>query len=198
MNTLKQLPYDLLVDRIERACSQYGVEADLDDDHVGFMTWEQVRSLHQRGFSIGAHGFAHAILTREPKLAAFESIEMSIARVSEEIQAPCSSFAFPNGNYTAELAQHAIRCGVKMVMTTEPTWADEASALWRLPRLQLFGTDSARKIKLKLAVAASGLILQNPDGTGKKYRMINRLAKRDFSPALVAAKIDSLLSDPRP
>jgi peptidoglycan/xylan/chitin deacetylase (PgdA/CDA1 family) len=181
LNTLKHLPYDLLVDRVERACSQYGVEADLDDDDVGLMTWEQVRSLHQCGFSIGAHGFTHAILTRETKLAAFENIEKSITKVREEIDAPCSSFAFPNGNYTAELAQHAIRCGVKMVMTTEPTWADENSALWRLPRLQFCGTDSHGKITLKIAVAASGLILNNPDGTGKTYRAINRLAKQRFS-----------------
>jgi peptidoglycan/xylan/chitin deacetylase (PgdA/CDA1 family) len=196
LNILKQLPYSLLMSRVERACSQHGVEADLDDDHVGLMTWEQVRSLHQRGFSIGAHGFTHAILTRETKLAAFDNIERSIAKVREEIDAPCSSFAFPNGNYTAELAQHAIRCGVKMVMTTEPTWADERSGLWRLPRLQFFGTDSPGKIKLKIAVAASSLILNNPDGTGKTYRVVNRLAKRRFSPTVVAAKIDNLLSDP--
>jgi peptidoglycan/xylan/chitin deacetylase (PgdA/CDA1 family) len=160
------------------------------------MTWEQVRSLHRRGFSIGAHGFTHAILTRETKAAAFENIERSIAKVREEIDAPCASFAFPNGNYTAELAQQAIRCGVKMVMTTEPTWADENSGLWRLPRLQFFGTDSPGKIKLKIAVAASGLILNNPDGTGRTYRVINRLAQRRFSPTLVAAKVDNLLSDP--
>lgn len=116
----------------------------------------------------------------------------------EEIDAPCPSFAFPNGNYTAELAQYAIRCGVKMVMTTEPTWVDESSALWRLPRLQFFGPDSPGKIKLKIAAAATGRILKNPDGTGKTYRAVNRLAKRKFSANLVAAKIDNLLSDPRP
>jgi peptidoglycan/xylan/chitin deacetylase (PgdA/CDA1 family) len=178
LNSLKQLPYGVLMDRVERACSRYGVEADLDDDHVGLMTWEQVRSLHQRGFSIGAHGSAHAILTRETKAAAFENIEKSIAKVSEELDAPCSSFAFPNGNYTAELAQHAIRCGVKVVMTTEPTWADEKSSLWRLPRLQFFGADSPGQIKLKTAVAAAGLILNNPDGTGRAYRAMNRVAGR--------------------
>jgi peptidoglycan/xylan/chitin deacetylase (PgdA/CDA1 family) len=197
LNILKQLPYDLLVSRVERACSQYGIEADLDDDHVGLMTWEQVRGLHQHGFSIGAHGFTHAILTRETKPAAFENIERSIARVREEIGEPCSSFAFPNGNYTTELAQHAIRCGVKMVMTTEPTWADEAFALWRLPRLQLFGTDSPGKIKLKIAVAASGLILDNPDGTGKAYQVINRLARRRSTPTPTASEIENLPAKPR-
>jgi hypothetical protein len=64
-----------------------------------------------------------------------------------------------------------------MVMTTEPTWADESFPLWRLPRLQFFGLDSPGKIKLKTAVAASGQILNNPDGTGKTYQVINRLAR---------------------
>lgn len=198
LNTLKQLPYALLVNRVERACSQYGVEADLDDDHVGLMTWEQVRGLHRRGFSIGAHGFTHAILTREPKFAALESIEKSITKVREAIGAPCSSFAFPNGNYTAELAQHAVRCGAKMVMTTEPTWADESFALWRLPRLQFFGADSPGKIKLKIAVAASSLILHNPDGSGKAYRAINRLARQSSGHTSTPTKIESLSSKPRP
>jgi hypothetical protein len=64
------------------------------------------------------------------------------------------------------------------VMTTEPTWADEKSSLWRLPRLQFFGADSPGQIKLKTAVAAAGLILNNPDGTGRTYRAMNRVAGR--------------------
>ena len=192
LHILKQLPYAALVDRVERACAQYGVEADLGDDDVALMTWEQARSLHQRGFSIGAHGFTHAVLTRETKLAALGNIEKSIAKVREEIGAPCASFAFPNGNYTAELAQHAIHCGVKMVMTTEPTWADKSFALWRLPRLQFRGTDSPGKMKLKTALAAPGVMLNNPDGTGRTYRAINRLAKRRDGGNPLVREIDSL------
>ncbi len=178
LDALKQLPYDLLNARIERACLQCGVEADLSNDDVRPMTWGEVRNLHQQGFSIGAHGDTHAILTRETRAAAFESIAKSIARVSKETGAPCPGFAFPNGNYTPELAHHAIRCGARMVMTTEPTWVDETFPLWRLPRVQLFGEYSSAKIRLKTALAATGRILSNPDGTGQKYRMINRLAGR--------------------
>jgi peptidoglycan/xylan/chitin deacetylase (PgdA/CDA1 family) len=176
---LKQLPHALLIERIGRACSRYGIDANVRDDDVGLMSWEQVRQLRRRGFSIGAHGHTHTILTRENKAAAFESIERSIVKVSEEIGEPCPSFAFPNGNYTAELAQHAIRCGAKTVMTTEPTWVDQRFPLWRLPRLQIFGNDNPGKVRLKAAVAAAGCILKNPDGTGRLYRVINRLARRD-------------------
>jgi peptidoglycan/xylan/chitin deacetylase (PgdA/CDA1 family) len=197
LHILKQLPYAVLVDRVERACAEYGVDANLADDDVALMTWEQVRVLHQRGFSIGAHGFTHAVLTRETRLAALENIEKSITKVREEVGAPCPSFAFPNGNYTAELAHHAIRCGVEMVMTTEPTWADESFPLWRLPRLQFFGTDSPGKLKLKTAVAASSLILKNPDGTGKAYRAVNRLARQRESGNPVVHDIDGLAAKSR-
>jgi hypothetical protein len=102
------------------------------------------------------------------------NIEKSIAQVTEEIGAPCPSFAFPNGNYTAELAQHAVCCGAKTVMTTEPQWADQSFPVWRLPRVQIFGEDSPGKITLKIAIAATGSLLQNPDGTGREYRAIHR------------------------
>lgn len=194
LRVLKQLPYALLIERIERACSEYGIDANLRDDDVGLMSWDQVRQLHRRGFSIGAHGHTHTILTRENKAAAFESIERSIAKVSEGIGEPCRTFAFPNGNYTAELAQHAIRCGAKTVMTTEPTWVDQRFPLWRLPRLQVFGDDSPGKIRLKVAVAAAGLLLKNPDGTGHVYRAINRLARRDAMRNPIARDVQHLVT----
>jgi peptidoglycan/xylan/chitin deacetylase (PgdA/CDA1 family) len=166
----------LLADRLERACAQCGVEADLNNDDVRSMTWDETRNLHQRGFSIGAHGDTHAILTRVPRPAAFQNIAKSVTTVSKEIGAPCTSFAFPNGNYTPELAQHAIRCGVKTVMTTEPMWVDKTFPLWRLPRVQLFRTDSRGKMELKIATAAPGWLRSNPDGTGRLYRKMHRLA----------------------
>ena len=81
-----------------------------------------------------------------------------------------------------------------MVMTTEPTWADDTFALWRLPRLQLFAEDSPGKIKLKIAVAATGMVRNNPDGTGRAYRAINRVARRNASRNSIVNEIDSLLA----
>jgi peptidoglycan/xylan/chitin deacetylase (PgdA/CDA1 family) len=174
---VKQLPHDLLAERIDRACRRHGISADLDDDDVASMTWDDVRNLHRRGFRIGAHGSKHAILTRETREDAFESIGRSIARVGAETGAPCTSFAFPNGNYTAELAKHAIRCGARMVMTTEPTWVDRRFPMWRLPRIQLYGSQDRGTMELKIAVSATGRILRSGDGTGMAYREINRLSR---------------------
>jgi peptidoglycan/xylan/chitin deacetylase (PgdA/CDA1 family) len=176
-DVVKQLPYELLVERLDRACARFGVNADIESDDVRAMSWNDVLNLRDRGFTIGAHGCTHTVLTRETLADALENIGTSISEVSRAIGEPCRTFAFPNGNYTAELAHHAVRCGATSVMTTDPTWVDPSSTLWRLPRIQLFGTDSAAKITHKLALASTGRILNNPDGTGRVYSAINRLAR---------------------
>jgi peptidoglycan/xylan/chitin deacetylase (PgdA/CDA1 family) len=170
LHELKQLPYRALTARIEQACNEHGVEADLNNDDIRPMSWDEARRLRQQGFTIGAHGHTHAILTRETRAEALANIATSIAKLKTEIGAPCAAFAFPNGNYTPELALHARHCGAEMVLTTEPVWMDHTFPPWRLPRVQLFSGHGPGVIQCKLALAATGRILSNPDGTGRRYR----------------------------
>jgi peptidoglycan/xylan/chitin deacetylase (PgdA/CDA1 family) len=140
------------------------------------MSWDDARVLARSGFTVGAHGLAHAILTNESDEVARNEIRQSMLKLSAEIGSPCSTFAFPNGNYTNALAQYAHECGARIVMTTDPTWAGRNSPLWRLPRIQLFGSFSRSRIALKLAASATGWLLTNPDGTGRSYASGRRVA----------------------
>lgn len=167
--TLKKLRFSLLMERLDHACARYGFKADDETDDIRPMSWDEARDLTRRGFTIGAHGQTHAILTNETKERAFAEIEGSIAKVSTELGAACTTFAFPNGNYTTKLAQHAVRCGAATVMTTEPTWVDHPCNFWRLPRIQLFGEFSQARIELKITLAALRGALANPNGSGRKY-----------------------------
>ncbi len=170
LQTLKKLPFSALKERLDRACAHSGVTPGNEPDDLRPMSWDEARSLARRGFTIGAHGLTHAILTHETKERAFAEIESSLVSVSAELGAPCTTFAFPNGNYTPELAQWALRCGASTVMTTEPTWVNGHSPFWRLPRIQLFGEFNRERIELKIALAALRGVLANPDGSGRKYR----------------------------
>ena len=172
LETLKQLPFVALNERLDRACARCGIKPDMLSEDVRPMSWEAARGLNRRGFSIGAHGLTHAILTREPRESACAEIELSLAKVSSELGQPCDTFAFPNGNHSAELAKHALHCGARTVMTTEPMWTGRRSPLWRLPRVQLFGEFDRTRIELKIALAAIRGILTNPDGTGRAYRSV--------------------------
>jgi peptidoglycan/xylan/chitin deacetylase (PgdA/CDA1 family) len=167
---VRQIPFDVLTARLEQVCSEHGIAPDPENDDIRLMSWDEARELARRGFTIGAHGLRHAILTLETDRVARAEIAESITEVTRHLDAPCESFAFPNGNYTPRLAQYAQQCGARTVMTTEPTWTGRQTALWRLPRVQLFGEFSRAKIELKLALAATGWLLSNPDGTGRAYR----------------------------
>ncbi len=171
LDALKQLSFDRLMERLEKACAEYRFTLDDESEELRPMSWNDARSLDRRGFTIGAHGATHAILTREPRQRAFAEIEESLAKVTLELGVPCHTFAFPNGNYDPELARHARRWGASTIMTTEPMWVDSTTSLWRLPRIQLFGSFSRARIELKVALAAFKGILANPDGTGRRYRL---------------------------
>jgi peptidoglycan/xylan/chitin deacetylase (PgdA/CDA1 family) len=176
--TIKLLPLAAIEERMDRACAEHGVSLDLHGDTIQPMSWDDARDLARRGFTIGAHSRRHAVLTCEAEDEARQDIEQSIAAVSAEIGAPCPTFAFPNGNYTHALARHALDCGVRTVMTTDPTWVDARFPAWRLPRLELSEQQSRFKIELKLAVATAGRLLRNPDGTGRYRRTDARTSDR--------------------
>jgi peptidoglycan/xylan/chitin deacetylase (PgdA/CDA1 family) len=180
-STIKELPLAMIRERVHRACLTHGISPDMSSDTIRPMSWDDARDLVRRGFTVGAHSLRHAVLTRETQTAALRDIEESIADVSTRIGIPCRTFAFPNGNYTARLARHALQCGVLTVMTTEPVWADRQFPQWRLPRVQLFGSHNRSQIELKIALAAAGFVLRNPDGSGRLYRKIMRLSRSERS-----------------
>ncbi len=173
---LKQLPFKSLNDRLNCLCPSYKVTPDMECDDIRPMTWDEARGLGRRGFTLGAHGLRHTILTRETEIDAYFEIKQSIEEVRQEI-GECRTFAFPNGNYTEHLARYVLGCGVETAMTTEPMWADSSFPTWRLPRVQFFGGDSRARIELKMAIAATGRLLENPDGTGRRYRKNSPLAQ---------------------
>jgi hypothetical protein len=84
---------------------------------------------------------------------------------------PCTTFAFPNGEYNTELSQYALLCGARTAMTTDPMWVNSRSALWQLPRVQLFGNASRARIEAKIALAAFKGALANPSSSGRRPSM---------------------------
>ena len=165
----KELPYHLLEERLKKACGHFNVEADTRDPRVAVMNWDDIRTLHKKGFTIGSHTCKHAILTNEKADAAKADILESIQCVSRELDAPCRTIAFPNGNYNKTLCEYALQCGVDSVMSTDPRWQSRMDAMCALPRIQFHNNYDENRIKLKLLAALPGMILTNPDGTGRRY-----------------------------
>lgn len=191
LNTLKQLANAELMSRLENAYARHRVDGTSlsSSEHVRPMSWDEARDLKHRGFTIGAHGVTHAILTNEPPARAVTEIEESLRRVTSEMRAPCTTFAFPNGNHSTELLRHVRRCGASAVMITEPRWVDAHDSCQSLPRIQLFGEFSRARIELKIALAALPGALTNPDGTGRSYG-IGKRHKCNADPATLSSCVE--------
>jgi peptidoglycan/xylan/chitin deacetylase (PgdA/CDA1 family) len=62
-----------------------------------WMTWEQVRSLHKRGFDIGAHTQTHADLGLISEEHASDEILGARRELEKQLAAPVELFAYPYG-----------------------------------------------------------------------------------------------------
>jgi peptidoglycan/xylan/chitin deacetylase (PgdA/CDA1 family) len=62
-----------------------------------WMTWDEVRSLHRKGFDIGAHTRTHVDLGKVSAAVAQEEIVGSRLDLERELAAPVESFAYPYG-----------------------------------------------------------------------------------------------------
>jgi len=76
-----------------------------------WMTWEQVRSLHQRGFELGAHTRTHADLGTVTDADAKDQIQGARRELQEFLSAPVELFAYPYGKRAnlAETNRHLVR-----------------------------------------------------------------------------------------
>jgi peptidoglycan/xylan/chitin deacetylase (PgdA/CDA1 family) len=61
-------------------------------------SWAEIAQLPENGIEIGSHGATHQLLTRLPEREGRREIELSRARIREEIGSAPRLFAYPNGD----------------------------------------------------------------------------------------------------
>jgi peptidoglycan/xylan/chitin deacetylase (PgdA/CDA1 family) len=76
-----------------------------------WMTWDQVRSLHQRGFEFGAHTRTHVDLGSVTEGEANEEILGARRELEQHLAAPVELFAYPYGKHVnlADANRHLVR-----------------------------------------------------------------------------------------
>jgi peptidoglycan/xylan/chitin deacetylase (PgdA/CDA1 family) len=93
---LKTLPEAEKIRAVESLRKDAGVP-----DYAGLrgdmLAWDDVRAMIPRGITFGAHTVNHPILTRIPPEAARQEIADSKRQIEAETEAPCLTFAYPNG-----------------------------------------------------------------------------------------------------
>ena len=86
------------------------------------LNWNQVREMHKAGIEFGSHTVNHPVLSRLPADAILRELRDSKRQLSEQLDAPVTSFAYPNGKQTDynDLVKTTLKeCGYACAVTTE-------------------------------------------------------------------------------
>jgi peptidoglycan/xylan/chitin deacetylase (PgdA/CDA1 family) len=90
---------------------------NLNFDLYSMMTWDDIRSCIQNGFSIGSHSYSHRNLSqvKEPELLETE-ISFSRQKILQETGITPSVFTFPNGQYNDSLLKIVEESGYSIAL----------------------------------------------------------------------------------
>jgi peptidoglycan/xylan/chitin deacetylase (PgdA/CDA1 family) len=136
---LKYLPLarrELLIERLEE-------RVKARPEALSLMLADDVRTLHAKGFSIGAHTVNHPILT----LCSEEEARREIGAAREELSAltgaPITGFAYPNGRPAQDFNERHVlmvkKAGYKYAVTTQWGAATPQTSRLQIPRFTPWG-----------------------------------------------------------
>lgn len=141
---LKYLTLEVREELLLRMEAQAGVSAA----QVPRMSADQLRELHARGFSIGAHTYDHPILDYCDQDRALQEIGGVREILEGMIGAPVRTFAYPNGRPYVDFSSHHVamvkRAGYASAVTTQWGTAEIGSSVYQIPRFTPWGKDPLR------------------------------------------------------
>jgi peptidoglycan/xylan/chitin deacetylase (PgdA/CDA1 family)/glycosyltransferase involved in cell wall biosynthesis len=118
------------------------------DTTYPLLSAEDVRLLHAKGFSIGAHTVNHPILAVCSDVEARDEITRSRETLQSIIGEPVRLFAYPNGKPGIDISPAHVRyvrdAGFRAAVTTASGAASRSTSVFQLPRFSPWGRTSRR------------------------------------------------------
>jgi peptidoglycan/xylan/chitin deacetylase (PgdA/CDA1 family) len=125
------------------------------EDELAVMTWAELDRLASAGWEIGSHSCSHPRLTELDDAALDHELRASRARVEAELQRPCTSLAYPYGDWDQRVAAAAAAAGYRAACTLPESLHRPSALAW--PRVGIYRRDGARIFQLKVSTAVRRL-----------------------------------------
>jgi peptidoglycan/xylan/chitin deacetylase (PgdA/CDA1 family)/glycosyltransferase involved in cell wall biosynthesis len=106
------------------------------------LTWEELRTIHKKGFDVGSHTISHPLL---PGLAANEiqhELEGSKSELESRLGTSVLAFAYPNGDWNPEVRHLVEKAGYSCAFSTQPGTNGQHTNRFLLHRVPINATDS--------------------------------------------------------
>ena len=117
-------------------------------DQVPVLSAQSLRSIHAKGFGIGAHSVTHPILSQCAPNEAYLEIYRSREELEWIIGGSVKAFAYPNGlsgkDFGSEHVEMVRRAGFTAAVTTHRGVATSNSSVFQLPRFSPWGPTQNR------------------------------------------------------
>ncbi len=111
--------------------------APIDEGNPEFVTWDQVREMHDLGMEMGAHSYTHPDLRGKTTDYVVWQVLGSKEAIEERTGEPVRVFAYPSGAYD-EHAMRVVRSAqFWAALSTEPGCRHSWSGLWALGRVRI-------------------------------------------------------------
>ncbi|MDQ2072864.1 polysaccharide deacetylase family protein [Haloarcula sp. H-GB4] len=103
----------------------------------GFLDWNQIHTLDQRGHCIGSHTMTHANLLKTNTQRRQQELTESKAAIAAEL-GQCQSLSIPLGAYNEEVFKAVYEAGYEYIFTSEPVRIPQDHLNQRLGRWNIW------------------------------------------------------------
>lgn len=97
-----------------------------------FMSWQQLRELHDAGMSVQSHGLYHQPMTEVPEDQLAAELRLARQRIEDTTKAPVNYFAIPGGFVDERVYRAASSAGFRAVCNSEPALAVPGNVIPRI------------------------------------------------------------------
>ncbi|RED51490.1 polysaccharide deacetylase family protein [Aestuariispira insulae] len=110
---------------------------NVDQGNPDFMSWDQIKTLHEDGVTIAAHSLSHDHLPALDKDTTAREVNQSIARLEEMLGKRPEFFAYPYGETDLRLMKQVEEAGMLAAFGQQSGAITPAHNIWYLPRFAI-------------------------------------------------------------
>lgn len=102
-----------------------------------YLTWDQIKELHQNGMIIGSHTISHPDLRNISDTELTSQLSGSRNLIKDHTGITTTDFCYPAGKYNEQVIQKLQELGYQTATTVDPGLASQDSSLYELPRYRI-------------------------------------------------------------
>jgi len=100
--------------------AQFFITVGWTGTKLGYMGWSELRALHEAGFSVGAHGWTHTLLTHCNNEQLKMELSKSRLALEDRLGTSITTMSLPGGRQDRRVLAACAEAGYTQIYTSEP------------------------------------------------------------------------------